>query len=202
MKTCYIIGAGNCSVKPKPSEGDLVIAADGGYDTLYNFGMKPDLLVGDLDSIDAVPRGVEIIRHPIKKDETDMHLAYLEGVRRGYEYFKIFGGTGGRSDHTFANYCLLMYIRDNGGRAELIDDLGGAFVIKNESITIGGRPGRHLSVFAIGGGARGVSIVGAEYEARDVTLSPAFPLGVSNSFREEPVRIEVRDGYLLVMIEK
>ena len=79
MKTCYIIGAGNCSVKPKPSEGDLVIAADGGYDTLYNFGMKPDLLVGDLDSIDAVPRGVEIIRHPIKKDETDMHLAYLEG---------------------------------------------------------------------------------------------------------------------------
>lgn len=202
MKTCYIIGAGNCSVKPKPSEGDLVIAADGGYDTLYNFGMKPDLLIGDLDSIDSIPRGVEILRYPTKKDETDMHLAYLEGARRGYEYFKIFGGTGGRADHTYANYCLLMFIRDNGGRAELIDDLGGAFVIKNEKIKLSGKPGRHLSVFPLGGVAHGVSISGAEYEAAGIDLSPSFPLGVSNRFKDSPVEIEVDDGYLLVMIEK
>lgn len=202
MKTCYIVGAGDCSVKPKPEKDDLVIAADGGFDTLYNFGIKPDLIVGDLDSIDSVPRGIEIVRFPTKKDETDIHLAYLEGTKRGYEFFKIFGGTGGRSDHTFANYCLLMHIRDNGGRAELIDELGGAFVIKNERIVLRGKPGRHLSVFAFGGLAKGVYITGAEYEVKNTELSPSFPLGVSNSFLDKPVEIEVEDGYLLIMIEK
>lgn len=202
MKTCYIIGAGSCSVKPSPREEDLVIAADGGCDALLKFGIKPNLLIGDLDSVNSIPNGVEIMRYPTKKNETDMHLAYLEGAKRGYEFFKIFGGTGGRADHTFANYCLLMYARDNGGRVELIDELGSSFVIKNERIKLSGRSGRRLSVFALGGKARGVSIRGAEYEAENIELNPSFPLGVSNSFRDTPAEIEVNDGYLLIMIEK
>ncbi|MBR2432244.1 MAG: thiamine diphosphokinase, partial [Clostridia bacterium] len=79
MKTCYIVGAGEFYGEFTPDSDDLVIAADGGYDSLLNRGIRPDVLIGDLDSIKEMPNGIELIRHPVKKDETDMHLAYLEG---------------------------------------------------------------------------------------------------------------------------
>ena len=131
MKTCYIVGAGDFSQSFTPDKDDLVIAADGGYDHLFGKGIRCDLVVGDLDSIKALPSSVETVRHKVEKDETDMHLCYIEGARRGYERFKIYGGCGGRDDHTFANYCLLLYIREHGGRAELYSDYGRIFVIKD-----------------------------------------------------------------------
>lgn len=201
MGICYIVGAGDFNKGFTPTEGDLVIAADGGYDTLCKKGIRCELLIGDLDSIEGVPGGIETIRHPVKKDETDMHLAYLEGVRRGYTEFMIYGGTGGRDDHTFANYCLLLYIKERGHNATLIGTRTITRVIKNEEITLLGEAKKHLSIFAFGGDAEGVSIKGAEYEADNVTLTKSFPLGASNIFKREAVKISVRDGALLVMSE-
>ena len=132
MSICYIVGAGEFYGSFKPSEDDLVIAADGGYLTLTKLGIRCDVLIGDMDSLKKIPDGVEILRHRVEKDETDMHLAYLEGRRRGYSEFMLYGGVGGRPDHTFANYCLLSYIKENGGSAKLIDNGYIAYVIKNE----------------------------------------------------------------------
>lgn len=202
MKVCHIIGASRFNTKPKVEPGDLLIAADGGYDTLLKFGLTPDILVGDFDSIQSLPKEIESVRFPEKKDETDSYLAYLEGKQRGYDSFKIYGGTGGRADHTFANYCLLAKIRDDGGRAELIGNSELVFAIKNESIEISGKAGDYFSVFAFGGDAHGVCIRNAEYEVENVTISPNFPLGVSNKFKSTPAAIEVEDGFLLIMAEK
>ena len=58
-----------------------------------------------------------------------------------------------------------------------------------------------LSVFAQGGDARGVTLEGLYYPLRDGTLTPAFPLGVSNAFTGAPVRVAVREGSLLVLWE-
>ena len=106
--TCYIVGAGEFYGELNLSDGDIVIAADGGYDTLRELGVTPDLLVGDMDSVKAVPTDIEKLRVPVEKDETDTYLCYLEGVRRGYSNFVILGGVGGREDHTFANFSLLI----------------------------------------------------------------------------------------------
>ena len=131
-----------------------------------------------------------------------MQLCYEEGRRLGFLSFAIHGGTGGRPDHTFANYSLLLRIAEDGGRATLYSEKYLATVIKNTSITLRGKCGNHLSVFAFGGNAEGVSVLGAEYEARDVTLTPDFPLGVSNSFKDGDAVISVSSGALLVMWEK
>ena len=61
---------------------------------------------------------------------------------------------------------------------------------------------RSLSVFAFGSAAEGVSIKGAKYEACQVTLTPDFPLGVSNSFIGNEVTVSVARGALLIMKEK
>ena len=201
MNTCYIVGAGDFNTPFTPDESDLVIAADGGYDHLTKRGIRCDVLVGDLDSIETIPNGIETVKFPVKKDETDMHLSYLEGVARGYRDFFILGATGGREDHTFANYCLLLYITERGHSAKLLSDTGEVQVLKNGSITMRGEPMKHLSLFPFGCTAVGVSINGAEYECEDITLDPSFPLAVSNRFIGKDVKISVKDGTLLVMKE-
>ena len=200
MGICYIVGAGECAALPEIQSSDFVIAADGGYDSLVLQSIKPNLLIGDLDSIENVPSDVEILRFEVKKNETDMHLAYLEGVRRGYENFMLFGGTGGRPDHTFANYSLLYYISGAGHRAKLVGKDSIAEVIINEKRSFFGKG--YFSVFAFGGTALGVSIENAAYELWYGDLTPDFPLGVSNRFCDTPATVSVKCGALLVMSEK
>ena len=199
MKTCYIVGAGDFGRGFVPQDSDLVIAADGGYATLKEKDIRCDLLIGDMDSIGEIPEGVEILTHPVEKDETDTWLAYLEGRKRGYESFEIYGGTGGRSDHTFANYCLLLKIKDDGCSARLYSDTEVAYIIKNEGIRVTGKPKNNISVFAFGGVCDGVDIKEFYYELPDGTLTPDFPLGVSNSFVTETAEISVRNGALLII---
>lgn len=201
MKTCYIVGAGDFESGFTPGDNDLVIAADGGYSTLMEKGMRCDLLIGDMDSIREAPRGANLIRHPVEKDETDTYLAYLEGWRRGYRKFEIYGGTGGRSDHTFANYCLLLNIKNNGGDARLYSDTEVAYLIQNGGMRVTGRPQSRISVFAFGGEAIGVNIEGLYYELSGGKLTTDFPLGVSNSFVTDEAHISVARGTLLIIQE-
>ena len=202
MGICYIVGAGDFNTPFTPSATDLVIAADGGYDALKKHGIRCDLLIGDLDSISEVPADVQIIRHPVKKDETDMMLAYLEGAGRGFCDFEIHGATGGREDHTFANYCLLLYMSERGHRGAILSNTGATLLLKNGAIEVVGERGKHFSAFAFGGEACGVTIKGLEYECEGVTLTPGFALAVSNRFVGKVGKVEVKNGALLIMIEK
>ena len=200
MNTCYIVGAGELYGSFTPQRGDLVIAADGGYDHLTKLNIRPDLLVGDLDSLKSPERpALPTVRHKVEKDETDMHLSYLEGRKRGYLDFEIFGGAGGREDHTFANYSLLYYIAKNGGRAKLHLKNAVATVICNSKISLSLPEGRTVSVFAFGKEALGVTVSGLYYEAERVTLTPEFPLGVSNHSVGKEATVSVEDGALLIM---
>ena len=197
---CYIVGAGSF-VKPfSPGACDFIIAADGGYDRLCALGIPCDLLIGDLDSISELPAGTEVIKHPVRKNETDAHLAYLEGARRGYTKFRLLGGTGGREDHTQANLALALYASRRGHSLDLIGEGCRYTVITNDAVTLSSNEGDHLSILAFGSDAEGVSIAGAEYELSEATLLTEFPLGVSNSFKGQTVKVEVKQGSLLIII--
>ena len=148
MGVCYIIGAGELYARPTPGEGDLVIAADGGYDHLISIGITPNLVIGDMDSVRSSIEGVEVLRFPEKKDETDTHLAYLIGKEKGYSSFLIYGGTGGRPDHTFANYSLLFMAKNNGDCMAIIDEKHDIFATENERAEIFGRAGAAVTLMA------------------------------------------------------
>lgn len=201
MGRCYIVGAGEFYGSFSKREGDLVIAADGGYDALIKRGIQPDLLIGDMDSIKARGKEVESLVFPVKKDETDTFLAYREGVRRGYTEFYLYGCVGGREDHTFANYSLLIWAKKQGHTLKLIGNGYETVALFSESASFLGKPGGFISVFAFGGCAVGVTLTGLEYTLSDYTLCPDFPLGVSNKFKEATATISVREGSLLIMKE-
>ena len=202
MSKCIIIGAGDFTPPKGIEKGDLVIAADGGLDHAIAAGITPDLFIGDMDSLTSpIPEGLEKITFPERKDYTDMHLAYLEGKGRGYTEFEIYGATGGRGDHTFANISLLLSIANDGGRVSMISESQVYTVIKDNRISISGSAGSYISVFALGGEAMGVTLGGLDYEVEAITLTPDFPLGVSNKFTEKVAEISVTKGALLIIYE-
>ncbi len=200
MATCYIYGAMPCGSTEKLKEGDLLIAADGGY--AYLQGQKPDLVVGDFDSLGYVPEGEQIIRHPVQKDDTDMLLAVREGLKRGYRKFALYGGIGGRLDHTIANLQVLAFLREQGCQAVLYGEKEEVHLLRNETLTFSsGRKGL-LSVFSFEKEARGVTLSGLAYELTDAVLTNTFPIGTSNEFIGTEAQITVADGSLLVICER
>ncbi|MBO5039598.1 MAG: thiamine diphosphokinase [Clostridia bacterium] len=196
MKLCCIVGAG-------PSElyienGAFVIAADAGIEKLNKAGIAPDLIIGDFDSLGTRPSGENVRVFPVEKDDTDTMLALKEAISLGYDTVIISGGLGGELDHTMANLQTLLYACNNGINAFLTDGITTATVI-SDSITLGSESSGRCSVFAFGGEAIGVSISGLKYEASGITLSPSFPLGVSNHFVGKEAKISLESGRLLII---
>ena len=200
MKTCYIISAVEMKNNfPSPNADDLVIAADAGYLNLQKAGIKPDVIIGDFDSAKKPEADAQVEAFPVLKDDTDTMLAIRYGFQSGYNRFEIYGGIGGeRTDHTIANIQSLAYIAEHGGSGTLVGENERFTLIKKSSVTLHSEKGKTLSVFAYGGIAEGVSIKGAVYESDGLELSPFFPLGVSNKFKEDTATVGVKKGYILI----
>ena len=199
---CYIVGAGEPFLPFLPKENDYVIAADGGYERLRQADIRTDLLLGDFDSLSdgllSDAEGETIERHPVRKDDTDTALAALRAYELGYRRMILLGGAGGREDHTFANYQLLLRLRHMGCTALLVGESACVRVVQNESIVLHGRVGETLSVFAFGKDAHGVTLRGVEYPLERGELTVDVALGVSNAFAAATAEIGVEDGALLV----
>ena len=175
------------------------IAADGGYAHLLRAGREPDLAVGDFDSLGYVPQAKELIRHPVEKDDTDTMLAVREGLRRGYRDFVLYGGIGGRLDHTIANVQTLAFLRENGARALLFGEDMAVTLIENETLRFPASASGTISVFAFGGRAQGVTERGLAYALDNSPLDVFTPMGVSNEFCGCESAVCVQKGKLLLL---
>lgn len=198
--TCYIVGAGAFYDRDfVPEAGDFVIAADGGYGTLTARGTDMDLVVGDFDSMGFRPDHPKVVDLPVEKDDTDMMAAIRLGWERGYRTFRLYGGTGGRVDHTLANLQSLMWLSTRGGRGFLIGEDWTAAAVTDGDMTFAPGHSGFLSVFCQGDRAEGVTLEGLKYPLKDAVLTCDFPLGVSNEFTGVASRVAVGKGTLLVI---
>ena len=198
--TCFIFGAGPFYGLPvAPRDGDHIIAADGGLRHCLAERLTPELVLGDLDSLDRVPEALSSKLYPVEKDDTDTMLALKTGLARGYRRFHLYGGTGGRMDHTLANLQALAYLAQHGAQGWLYDERYVFTAIRDGgAIDLPRRDAGIFSVFCLGAEAHGVSITGAQYPLDRAAVSPWFPIGVSNHFIGQAPRITVEQGCLLV----
>ena len=90
-KTCAILSGGAFS--PLAGIEDhtaLVIACDKGYAYAKRAGIKPDLFVGDFDSLRGkVDVDVPVLELPCEKDDTDTMAAVRYAVEKGYTHLRI-----------------------------------------------------------------------------------------------------------------
>lgn len=198
---CYIVGAGECGrLDFSQTAGDLVIAADGGLTYLERAGIAADLVLGDFDSLDAKPHG-NVLTYPSEKDETDMFLAVRYAAERGFRRIEIYGGLGGRLDHTLANIQTIVWAARRGVRARLLGDSVALYAVADGELRFPAGQSGGISVFCSGDRAEGVDLIGLKYPLNNAALTDEFPLGVSNEFTGRESVVRVRRGALVVLTD-
>lgn len=204
-KICYIFGAGersDCDISL--AADDLVIAADGGFDYLEQLGLRGDYVLGDFDSVLSYDLPSDCIRYPKEKDDTDMMLAVKLGLEKGYLEFVIYGGLGGRLDHSLANIQTLAYLAEHGAAGTLYASDYAIRVVTNGTVSFSkdlpeNVPGNLCSIFSLSDTSTSVTIHGLKYEAESITLTNSFPLGISNEFIGKKAYAHVEKGTIAVL---
>ena len=202
MKPCInFCAAGFDGLLAPIPENALVIAADGGLRHTENLRLRPDVILGDFDSLGYVPEDSTVF--PVEKDDTDAMLAVRLGLERGCRWFELYGALDGpRLDHTVANFQTLGYLCDHGAYGYLAGTRYIVTALRDGALRFPAGCTGTLSVFCLSGEARGVDISGLYYPLENGTLTPFFPLGVSNHFTGEEAEISVKNGTLLVLWDK
>ena len=202
MGKCIIFcAAGFAGLLAPIGKDDYIIAADGGLRHTVLLGITPHEILGDFDSLGYVPQGSQVF--PVEKDDTDAMLAVRRGLGQGYGEFWLYGSLDGpRLDHTVANFQTLQYLADRGARGLLIGKTFLATVVKDGCLSFPAGLSGTISVFCMGAPAEDVTIRGLYYGLEHGTLTPGFPLGVSNHFTGAPAEISVKKGSLLILWER
>lgn len=206
LTRCVIVaGSPSCDylfVKETVTESDFVICADKGYEFAKKAEILPDLIIGDFDSFNGSFPATEIIPLNIHKDDTDTEHCVKEAINRGFKNIIILGALGGRTDHSYANLCILKYLNEKGANGIIMNrdetvEYKSKGVYKYDNVK-----GKTFSVFPFGCNKAVVSYFGeCEYPARNLTLKSTVAMGISNIFKDNSVKIEVISGNVLVFVE-
>jgi thiamine pyrophosphokinase len=188
---------------------DLLVAADGGAGHALRFGIIPDVVIGDLDSVSEgdlariEEAGGTVHRFPAEKDETDLELALDFAAAHGAARITCYGLFGGRWDMTFANLLLLADRRFAGIRLEVVAGADRIYILHGgETRNLAGRPGDTVSVLPLGGPAEGLTYDGLTWPLTDADLPFGSPRGVSNALASENASISLRKGVVLIFITR
>lgn len=211
MGRCIVIGAGDFTpLELEKREEDYCIAVDGGYLYCKIAGIEPDLLVGDMDSVDESVRGEienlmkaepnRVVLLKPEKNDTDTLAALRIALNKGYRDFMLYGAMGGRLEHTIANIQCLIFLKSQGAKAYIMDADVMMTVIKNETVRFNKNMEGYLSLFALEEKARGVTITGMKYALDRAEVTNDYPIGISNEFTGEEGQITVEDGTLLLIV--
>ncbi len=201
-----IDGGPDAPDRPDAPEPTFVVAVDRGGRHALGLGLEVDVLIGDLDSIDAdarellVEQGVLVEQYPIDKDRSDLDLAI--GFVAGLDPTRIdvVSAGGGRLDHSLVGALLLG--RPDVAALPLTMHTRGTrtvAVAAGTSLQLDGSPGDTVTLLAVGAPAR-LDTGGLRWDLTShTTLLPGASLGLSNVITEVRPLITVTEGVVLVV---
>ena len=187
------------------SNCDYVVACDGGLKYCHRLYVKPNCIVGDIDSADKSLlnkyQDVPVSRFPSEKDQTDLELAIAYACDIGATSIIVLGGLGKRFDHQLANAHVLAQALKRGVIAQLRDQFTCVQLI-NSHCQLHKSDGSLVSLLPLTTTVDGIVTEGLQYPLRDESLSVGFARGVSNLITKELARVSLKNGMLLVVQTK
>ncbi|MEE9321236.1 MAG: thiamine diphosphokinase [Granulosicoccus sp.] len=208
-RRALVFASGDFSVQMlaglSPEPGDVVVCVDGGLVHCLKTGWSPTLLLGDMDSVPAglLKRSdiasVEIQRHPVGKDASDLELALLWLTEQAVSEVILTGISGRRTDHMLFNW-LLVAQREWPFRLRMLDESTNAVLVTPVfPLRLSVKPGQIVSLLAL----RTVShltTTGLQYALSDAKLERGSTRGLSNVVLESTIGLRIADGALLVLL--
>ena len=185
----------------------VIVAADSGLDHAVEAGLRPTILVGDLDSITAhgkmwaYAHELEIDQHPLDKASTDTELALARAVQTEATDLLVFGAIGDRFDHALGTLAALgnpALARFEGIRL-VLDEISVHVMHPGRSVTLDLPQNSTFSLLALHGPCRGVEVTGARWPLDDATLESSSTLGISNE-STGLLHVAVTDGILTLVV--
>jgi thiamine pyrophosphokinase len=162
------------------------------------------VVIGDFDSLDSdelnklQSSGVEIIRYPARKDQTDLELALELAVDRGADEILVFGALGARWDMSIANILLLTLPEFSGVKLKFIEENQEIALLRGgEEFTLNGGKGDIISLTALDQEVNGLTLSGLEYPLKDGMLRLGSTRGISNVLVENTATVRLEKGLLL-----
>ncbi len=206
-KTAFIYTGGTVFeeyVIEKPEKGDLVIAADAGYLTAKKMGITPDILLGDFDTlgVENIPDGIECLRVPAEKNDTDTQLAVQVAAERGVWEIVIIGGMSGRIDHTLSTLAILEDLWERkAGRiyAILTDGKNRVRFIRSSGTILPRSQYRFFSLIATDDVVKGITLEGCKYPLKNGRISRRNQWAVSNEITGNCALVEIKRGGVWVI---
>ncbi len=184
--------------------GDFVICADGGSNHAISLGIKPNLIVGDMDSVDPVvldqlkTQGAEIRKYPRDKDSSDLELALQAAIELAPSEIFCLSVLGRRQDHSLTNTFLIGRYASFGGKISLMGSTWQAqFVTKEQSCAFSGSPGDIFSIIPMVATVSGVTVDGVKWPLVNETLPWGSSRTVSNEFLFGRASVSLTAGLLL-----
>lgn len=191
---------------------ELIIAADSGLRHLGPLCFKPDILLGDMDSVapgmleQARDMGIEPRVYPAHKDETDTELALSIALEKGGDQaeIRLIGAAGSRLDHSLANLHLLNRVQ---AQAEFWDGQSRLFILRGPAeeelerpAWFSGKKPAYVSLLPYGGPVRDITLKNFEYPLTHYDMEENAVIGISNQLAGKRGLLRFASGRLLCMI--
>ena len=199
-------------IKKYITTNTLLIGCDGGTPHILALGHKPDVIIGDFDSLagflvpktikpDGQPTTVDditYIRYPTDKEFTDSELAIRYAARAGCRDIVLAGALGSRLDHLLGNIFLLNKREFAKLRIKIIEGRQEAYSVRGQ-VRITGKKGDTISFIPISGNPQIKTTGGLQYDLNKYTLSLQGNTGISNVLTRKSTTINVTNGAILVI---
>ena len=183
---------------------DFILCADGGTRHALTLNLTPNLVIGDMDSIDSAEwkkleeKNIPIELFPRDKNETDLELALNKAIEMDSREIIIVAALGGRTDHALANIALVSDLRLSTFNLQL-DDGTEHLQFCRAQAEVRGRSGDIVSLIPWGGPVHGVQTENLKWKLNHETLHPEKSRGVSNEMTSTTASIKIESGLLLII---
>ena len=189
------------------SEETICFCADGGANFAFQYGKVPEMIIGDLDSIEKKvleyykSKNILIKKFPKDKDFTDFELILKEinkisENKNFVEKIFVVGGLGKRIDMTLSNlfimgkYKNLVFLQEN----EKIFYAEKSFILKNKKEY-------EFSIIPISEKVEKLTLKGFKFETDKIDVKRENSRLVSNVILENEASVEFENGKLIIILK-
>lgn len=193
----------------------LMVGCDGGTDKIYDLGYKPDAVIGDFDSIHALPAriknlpkadfgkeiladGTTYVKYPADKDFLDVELAIDYVVDKKIKEIILVNTNGDEPDHVLGVLMVLAKRKYKSVNIKIIRPGQEIYTARGKT-AIHGRKRDKVSLIPLYGSVNVESSSGLKYDPSKYQMSLHRNLGISNELTSKKATLNISKGCFLVV---